>query len=54
MGHEVDEQVEDLPRKISGFCSCGGHLFLRIVLRHLLAQEALADARTDLFQRTHF
>jgi len=34
-----------------GFCSCGGHLFLWLVCRHLLAKEERPHAWSYLLQR---
>uniref|UniRef100_A0A3Q2XLY4 Ribonucleotide reductase regulatory subunit M2 n=1 Tax=Hippocampus comes TaxID=109280 RepID=A0A3Q2XLY4_HIPCM len=54
LGAQLDRQQErHLRRARGGFRRRGGHLLLRLLRRHLLAEETRPDARTHLLQRAH-
>lgn len=55
MGLEVDGQGQkDISLKTDSFCCCLRYILLRVILRHILAQETLTYAWTDIFKLTNF
>ncbi len=53
VGTALDRQRPRLRHAPGRLCVRGGHPLLGILLRHLLAQEARADAGADVLQRAH-
>merc|ERR1712224_753981 len=51
VGRAVDERGEQLRRATRGLRRRGGRPLQRLLLRHLLVEEAGSDARADLLQR---